>query len=436
MFASLGQVVWFSSKVTDGAPLADICDLAAACSLLGPADAIVPGLGGYCHEAATGERWDYDERSFDETDEQAQAAIRAVIVALALNGQTTILPFFAYRLTSRIALAIPNVRLLGNPPDLERMFDQKPWVERELSQLGVRVVGWRHYFRSTLHFADIDFPLVVRPPAGTGGQGMYLLQDARDLGSLRVGSDLPSFVSVAEYLAGWLSVNVTGCVNADGSVSCQPVSLQIVGAPDCTPRTFGYCGNDFGSAARLLDRAQVNTIERQLHTVGRWMNTYGFRGAFGLDFMVKDGDVLVSELNPRFQGSSHLGSWLAREAGLEDVYQQHIRSHLGVPSAGPAPPLADIVAAQRDLAQVFCYAGVPDAGNAGDTPPTDDERVEFLPSPSTRLDPHALLFRYVTRQRVLDAEGKALLGVVGRRLQALRRSVVDRPLVGATNDDD
>jgi ATP-grasp domain-containing protein len=438
MFDALGQVVWFSSKVTDGAPLREVCNLAAVCSLIGSTDQVQLGLAGHCVEDATGHRFDYDRRSFDEMKIEHQWPIVELIRDLASSGPTTLLPFFAYRLTTSLALSTRNVRLLGNPPDLERMFDYKPWVEDQLGRLGVRTVSWHHFRKSEPYDLKIGFPMVIRPPVGTGGDGMFFVADHAALATLLATPYMPEFLSAATYLSDVLPLNVTGCVNTDGSVSQHPVSLQVIGASVCTPRRFGYCGNDFGRAVEALHDNEIRSIERMLDSVGRWMSGFGFRGAFGLDLMIKDGEVIISELNPRFQGSSHLGAELMRDAGFDDVYQQHIRSHLGMTPSGARPGLLEVVRAQRNLSQVFCYnmpweAPKP-AARVAKAPESAGHVVEFVPAPEVTLDSHALLFRYVTHEVVLDQNGRNLLPSVVDQLLRVRGEIAARTLVRMPTD--
>ncbi|HEU4885405.1 MAG TPA: ATP-grasp domain-containing protein [Longimicrobium sp.] len=425
-FPSLGRVVWFSSKVTDGAPLRDVCDLAAACSLIGGAQLLRPGTEGHCVEDATGHRFDYDCRSFDEIGAEHLRPIVDLVRGLARSGPVTLLPFFAYRATTRIALTTPNVTLLGNPPELEAMFNSKPWVLDQFHRIGVPAPRWHHFTRDAPP-PDLPYPVVVSPPSGTGGQGMFLVHSRAELARLLADPQTPAFLSAAAYLESPLSLNVTGCVHADGGVSTHPLSLQVIGAPACTTRRFGYCGNDFGRAAEVVDPPLAARVESILGTVGRWMHGYGFRGAFGLDLMIHRGEVLVSELNPRFQGSSHLGATLMREAGAEDVYVQHIRAHLGLPTP-PGPSLADVTRRQGPLSQVFCYNGpplpVPGDGDAEDAADGDaDDVLEFIPRPGVSLDAHSLLFRYVTRRPVLDAGGRNLLPHVRERVLRVRGNI-------------
>lgn len=434
-FGELGAVVWFSSKVTDGAPLTGLCHVAAACSLLGAPALLGPQVGGYCHEQATGRRLDYDLESFDELDRPGRAAITGLVAGLARSGPVTLVPFFAYRLTSALARTVPAVRLLGNPPELERRLDHKPWVDGELDRLGVPRVRW--YPVAADAVPGLPFPLVARPPRGTGGTGMTLVHDPAELRALLDGAqdaatdaaaaeapDPDGGLCVSQFLPNAVSVNASACVNADGTVSPQPLSLQIIGAPECSPRLFGYCGNDFGRAPGVLADGEVAQIAAILDRVGRWLHGLGFRGVFGVDVLVREGRVLVCELNPRFQGSSHLGALLMREAGAPDAYYSHLTAHLGRRPAGERPGLAEIVAAQRPLAQIFCYGGRPEPAAPPEQVPAAagirSGQVEFLPQPGTVLAPHALRFRRVVDECVLDESGRRLLPTAAAEITALR----------------
>src|SRR5205085_7226763 len=114
-------------------------------------------------------------------------------------------------------------------------------------------------------------------------------------------------MAVAPYMAKAVPLNVGACAFADGAVSVHAPSVQLIGLPECTEQRFGYCGNDFGAVA-ALERAGLDTLDTMVRSAGRWLVERGYRGAFGLDALIDGPDVLLTEINPRFQGSSLFGA--------------------------------------------------------------------------------------------------------------------------------
>jgi hypothetical protein len=87
--------------------------------------------------------------------------------------------------------------------------------------------------------------------------------------------------------------------------------------------------------------------------IGRWLWGRGYRGAFGLDAMVRGEHVLFTEINPRFQGSSRSSGYLDEQAGLPDIFLDHVSALLGLASY-VSPPLREL-AQDQTLSHVYCY---------------------------------------------------------------------------------
>jgi hypothetical protein len=144
-----------------------------------------------------------------------------------------------------------------------------------------------------------------------------------------------------------------GAVAWDDSVTVHHPSVQLIGIPGCTRREFGYCGNDF-AAMKQIDVDVIDQIEDQTRRIGDWARAQGYRGAFGVDFMVKDCRVLFTEMNPRMQGSTRLSSRLSALSGQPCILLDHVGALLHL-SAPVRPSLREVVALAPDAAQVMLH---------------------------------------------------------------------------------
>lgn len=169
---------------------------------------------------------------------------------------------------------------------------------------------------------------MLRRSRTTGGVGLVRIDDPAALEAMWPRQD-EAFVSVAPYIDRAVPVNVSGVVWRDG-VTVHPASVQLIGVPGCTTRAFGYCGNDFGALADF-DVDLVDAIERATVAIGGWLGGYGYRGAFGVDFLVDEHGVpLFTEINPRFQGSTHLSCQIAVLDGQSCLLLEHLAALLDV----------------------------------------------------------------------------------------------------------
>ncbi|HEY6103626.1 MAG TPA: ATP-grasp domain-containing protein [bacterium] len=144
---------------------------------------------------------------------------------------------------------------------------------------------------------------------------------------------------------------------------------------------------------------------------GRWLRSTGYVGAFGVDALVHEGRVYLTEVNPRFQGSSLLSSHLETALDRPDVFLAHVGAFLGVPAPDPRtlaalareqPPAAHIVSRNLRAQPVV---------RRGDRQPPAGVECWLLPDPGTAVHPRALLCRTVVRDAVTE-DGWRLCGDV------------------------
>jgi hypothetical protein len=149
------------------------------------------------------------------------------------------------------------------------------------------------------------------------------------------------------------------------------------------------------------------------------MGAHGFRGSFGVDFLVHDGQPLFTEVNPRFQGSTHASAQLDIEAGTPDLPLEHVAAWLGLPAPAQRP-LREIVAETPDFAHLVAHWVRPEAARldvgalvdaARAAPGT--ARIELAPGAAIVCDPGSAILRWTARRRFTDT-GYRLLPDVER----------------------
>lgn len=369
--------MWFGIRGTDAAPLLRVPQFAASFS-------IVDRLGAasldttICLESITGRRVDLDAYDMDLDSSDEARRFRGELLRVA-NTTTAVASYRPSHLVETVVLSGgPTCRRVGMFKERQSAYEFKPWVERELAGSGGRVIPWRYVadeYRSAVGDMLNDGPIVLRATRGSGGEGVTLLRSVDDLEELWPSRD-DGIASVARFIDPAVPTNVAGCVYRDGTVAIHPLSIQLIGIPECTDRPFGYCGNDFAAAASF-SAAQLADIEAEFGIVGRWLASTGYIGAFGLDLLVSDAGVFITEVNARLQGSSALSSELCAVAGFPDIVTEHVAAGLGLPPPSRRPLLAELVEAIEPASQVIIHA-----------PQCVDDVTKILGAPSrTDLDP-------------------------------------------------
>lgn len=399
------RLIWVGLRGDDAEPLSDLAQFHSAFSLFSAYDKRI-GVKSRAYEDISGvrvdpETWDIDDHLSDE----ATRVFRHDLLR-ALTAESLVVPYRPSQFLSAILFArSTRCRPLGVFGALQSALEHKPWVETAVSRLALPRVPWKYIAdeeQVTATSMFRDGPLMLRRSRTSGGEGLTRVDNVDELMAQWPKID-EAFVSVAPFIDGGIPVNVGAVVWADG-VTAHHASLQLIGIPNLVTRPFGYCGNDFG-AARDLPVEVIDEIDLAVQKVGTWLGAHGFRGAFGIDFLVHNGHALFLEVNPRFQGSTHASALLDAEAGESCLVLEHVAAWLDLP-APRSRSLREIVQSTPDLSHLVVHW--PGPSSLLDTAPlvaavraqTSTTRVELAPASSIRCDPGSAVLRWTLRQRV------------------------------------
>ena len=156
--------------------------------------------------------------------------------------------------------------------------------------------------------------------------------------------------------------------------------------------------------------------------VGHWLAERKFLGAFGLDALLYRGEVYLTEVNPRFQGSSLVTAYLDRALDRPDLYQEHLGAYLGLAPAdqrslreitAEAPAYSHILRFHTGTEPVQARPGA-----AADLP----LRCRQIPAPEVKVLPGAIAVQAVVSGQV-TANGMCLFEDVDRTLDAIYREL-------------
>lgn len=216
---------------------------------------------------------------------------------------------------------------LGNDKKIADSFENKAWL--------------RQKFNSMLHFPNHQLlsietmqrqgfealsrqvnaqALVVQHPSLSGGRGTFYVHNADELNhcitSLLETLPLSASVVVSEKLQNPIERTIQACVTHD-DVLVGPAQAQLIGHPVLTSTQQGaiqFCGGRIES--QLVTGELYQQIVKAARTVGKQLQEKGYRGIFGMDFLVSNQSLYVLEVNPRLTGLTTLLSFLGQEAPL------------------------------------------------------------------------------------------------------------------------
>jgi hypothetical protein len=401
------RLIYFGTRGEDAEAIADLPELVASFGIIARHKKR-SSITGVSLEQLTGVRVDLDAHDIDE-DPHAEGIDELRRMLLRTLSRPTAL--FTYRPSTFVSAVTfarkDKCRYIGMFKDHQAAFEHKPWVETQVAALGIAHIPWTYVSDEeqldTLRFLE-EGPAMLRRSRTSGGVGLARLDEPGQLQRLWPEQD-EAYVSVAPYIDAAMPINVAAVV-WENDVTLHPASLQLIGVPSLTGRPFGYCGNDFGAIGDL-ERERVDEIEVAVRRIGRWLGTHGYRGAFGVDFLIDQRGVpLFTEVNARFQGSTHASCQISLEEGESCVMLDHLAALLGLEAPG-SRPLWEQARNIGRFAHFVVHAPNPDperldVGSLVDTlhRETATSRIDIVARPDVVTHPGAAIARVTVRDRL------------------------------------
>lgn len=405
------RLLWFGTRATDASSLLALEQFSGAFSLISP---IGPRARSdfveSCLELHSGRRPDLNSYSVDDDRSGAAATLRRDL-ARAWRSGTYLAPYRPSDfLSSTYFPRLGTSGYLGMFHGRQSAFEHKPWVESSLRARGVLTIPWQYFADDDVDLIDEAVyvgPRVIRANHSDGGIGVMMLQAGRKAKDYLPRHD-DLFVAVAPYLDPNIPLNVGGCVFRDGTVTVHSPSLQLIGINQCTSRRFGYCGNDFSRLSEVLEEARLHELETMVKDVGVWLHSCGYLGAFGIDALLHEDRIHLTEVNPRFQGSTEASASIDRSLGIPDILLEHVGALLGLDAPPSQQSMTEVALAQagegRRLSHVVCYSR--GAGRCTKTdctvPDTDSYQVLCLPAEQVVVEDEAMLLKLSWPDSVTD----------------------------------
>lgn len=146
------------------------------------------------------------------------------------------------------------------------------------------------------HFVSYK-EFVIQNAFSSGGEGTIHITNPEQL--KYIDSDSPYLIS--PYFSDSISIN-THMIICREAILFFPPSIQLVNEIN---GQMLYFGADFICYKTLNSTIQLRLKEMSIN-IGKKLQSWGYHGIVGIDFLLKDTDLYFVEINPRFQASSQL----------------------------------------------------------------------------------------------------------------------------------
>ncbi|OIO15463.1 hypothetical protein COY59_03965 [Candidatus Gottesmanbacteria bacterium CG_4_10_14_0_8_um_filter_37_24] len=169
--------------------------------------------------------------------------------------------------------------------------------------------------------------LVVQFGHGWAGKTTFFISRKEDF--IKLTSTFPKTkVKIGKKIDGFTVLN--NCVIYNKNILISSPAIQLSGISKLHPNSSVTCGRQW--PVKFLSDSQLESIRELSEKIGLLMSEKGFKGFFGLDFIVdrKTGEIFISENNARLTASS--GFYAKLELGLKKtpLLLYHIASFLGI----------------------------------------------------------------------------------------------------------
>lgn len=233
--------------------------------------------------------------------------------------------------------AANNLKLTSS---LENKAIFRHLFRNELTFPNFKIIDLGDLFNASSVFDDLSaefgLPLVVQDAELGGGRGTKMVRSKSELAAavqdfVLLGGG--QRIVVSEYIRGALERSMQCCVTRYG-VFCGPLQKQIVAHP-LLANLEAREGDKFCGGQVLFTKTGSDAMELEAqkiaHIIGEKLQQQGYRGIFGIDFLVDKADsrLLPIEINPRVTGMTPMLTMMYRRGDIP-FYLLHILELLNI----------------------------------------------------------------------------------------------------------
>lgn len=252
-------------------------------------------------------------------------AQKKVIDYIEKNSQGTRPAIIFFKPSAKIKLICrqKNWQMISNDPKLAAFFENKISFYKWASSNKLPVISSKIINFNELSFNAKRFPFIIQLERGWAGKSSFLIKSEADLKKL---SGLGKRKIKISPLIEGETYTTNGCVSTSGQVLVSRPATQINGIKPLCQNPLSTTGRQWPAAIGKKETRVINSISKKL---GRLMYKKGYRGFFGVDFLIdKRGETYVLECNPRLTASFVFYTQLEEKLTKETLLWHHLSSFL------------------------------------------------------------------------------------------------------------
>lgn len=206
-----------------------------------------------------------------------------------------------------------------NDIELIKNLNDKPTC-RNLLKNEIKVLEYKYLYGNQISFNKVNKMFncefekyVVQQPVGFAGVGTFLI--TKDNSKTIVKQLNPNILySVSGYIES-ISVNNTFIIS-NNHIHIFEGSQQLIVAN----KELSYDGWDFDGYENLNESIKAN-VYNETTKIAKKLQSLGYRGIGGVDYIINNDNVYFMEINPRFQASSEYLDKMLISLGFSSIFE-------------------------------------------------------------------------------------------------------------------
>jgi len=161
-----------------------------------------------------------------------------------------------------------------------------------------------------------------------GSHDTHIIESDNDFVELQAKEKRDSDAKISKFIDGYgVCMNV---VNTSKGTVVSDLYLQVTGEPNLTDSNIILSGANLVESYKIIPRSVQKKSEDIARTIGGAMHKKGYKGHFGIDFIVdhNTNEIYVLEINPRFTGSTFMHTFLADRHDKLPLLAIHLSAYL------------------------------------------------------------------------------------------------------------
>ncbi len=223
---------------------------------------------------------------------------------------------FAYRIISRqpdLANYIVNLNPLAILNLLNHKTISRLWLSNTVNVPAFSLLSKPECTISNLRKKFIGYSsFVIQKNISGGGTGTYIINQNNEETIMRALTEDELYL-ISPYYYPTKSLSCHAMIGND-KIAVFPVSIQLINTKN---NHIQYVGNKYKS----IDSSTIEKTKYIAEKVCKRIQAIGYRGICGFDFIHCNNQIMLVEINPRYQGSSYVINLALKEHNAPSLFE-------------------------------------------------------------------------------------------------------------------